>query len=279
MFQSIFPHVFSNAYSPTAPSDDSPVIVADKNAILVNEEGGRISFPTLRDFDGLKDAQYLFDIDGSAFFGITDGVEAISKDLPEGFRFADAHELRACSPKYSVFAGVTGWRLTTWYSDNKFCGRCGSRRVHSVSERALICPECGSTVYPRIDPAVIIGVTDKDRLLLTKYSGRSYKRYALVAGYCETGETAEETVRREVMEEVGLKVDNIRYYKSQPWPFSGSLLFGYFCDVTGSREIRRDPNELSEAEWRARDEIDIKDDGVSLTNEMIAAFKEGNYES
>ena len=90
--------------------------------------------------------------------------------------------------------------------------------------------------FPKISPAVIIGLTHKNRLLLSKYAGRTYKKYALLAGYTEIGETVEETVSREVMEEVGLPVKNIRYYKSQPWPFSSTVLMGFFCDLDGDDE-------------------------------------------
>lgn len=86
-------------------------------------------------------------------------------------------------------------------------------------------------VFPKISPAVIVAVTDNDRVLLTKYAGRTYKNYALVAGFNEAGETIEQTVRREVMEEVGLKVKNLKYYKSQPWGLSGSLLSGFFVSL------------------------------------------------
>ena len=110
------------------------------------------------------------------------------------------------------------------------------------------CPKCGQMEYPKICPAVIIAVTDKNRLLLSKYAGRTYKRYALLAGFTEIGETLEETVKREVMEEVGLKVTNIRYYKSQPWSFSDTLLAGFFCDLEEPGQIRLDENELALAE-------------------------------
>ena len=112
--------------------------------------------------------------------------------------------------------------------------------------------------------------------MLTKYADREYKRYALIAGFSEVGETIEDTVRREVMEEVGLKVRDLRFYKSQPWPFSDSLLMGFFCDLDGSDEIRLDVNELSEARWVDREDLDIEFDGVSLTNEMIIRFKEND---
>jgi NAD+ diphosphatase len=139
----------------------------------------------------------------------------------------------------------------------------------------LSCPACGNTVFPRINPAVIVGVTDKNRLLLTKYRGRAYKNYALVAGFTEIGESFEETVAREVFEETGLSVKNIRYYKSQPWGFADDILAGYFCEVDGNTEITMDSGELSVAEWVERDDIHVTFDDTSLTNEMICAFKDG----
>ena len=98
----------------------------------------------------------------------------------------------------------------------------------------------------------------------------------MIAGFCEIGETIEDTVRREVMEEAGLKAANIRYYKSQPWGFASNLLFGVICDIEGSDEIKvQDTNEVAEAVWLTRDEIHKRYNGVSLTNEMIALFKYG----
>ena len=129
-------------------------------------------------------------------------------------------------------------------------------------------------IYPRIAPAVIIAVTDGDRLVMSKYAGRSYTRFALLAGFIEIGETAEEAVAREVMEEVGLKVKNIRYYGSQPWGIAGNLSIGYFCDLDGDDTIRIDENELSEAGWYHRDSLPAKDDGISITREMIRIFGE-----
>ena len=115
---------------------------------------------------------------------------------------------------------------------------------------------------------------------MTKYSDqRDGTRYALIAGFAEVGETLEETVRREVMEEVGLKVKNISYYKSQPWSFSDTLLLGFFCELDGSDMITMDTRELSTAEWVSREDMEIKDDGISLTYEMMSVFKENGKEA
>ena len=137
------------------------------------------------------------------------------------------------------------------------------------------CPACGNMIFPRIAPAVIIALVDGDRILMSQYANRNYKRYALLAGFIEIGETAEEAVAREVMEEVGLKVKNIRYYKSQPWGIAGNLSLGYFCDLDGEDAIRLDENELAMADWYHRDAIDAEDDGISLTREMMRIFSEG----
>jgi NAD+ diphosphatase len=139
----------------------------------------------------------------------------------------------------------------------------------------LKCPDCGNMMFPVICPAVIIAVTDGDRILLSKYAGRSYTRYALLAGFTEIGETLEQTVAREVMEEVGLKVRNIRYYKSQPWGIDGGLLMGFYCDLDGSDKVHIDKTELSLAQWHYRGKLPAHDDGISLTREMMRIFDEG----
>lgn len=142
-------------------------------------------------------------------------------------------------------------------------------------ERMLFCSECGNIEYPKIMPAVIVGIVNENRLLLSQYANREHKRYALIAGFSEIGETIEQTVQREVMEEVGLRVKNIRYYKSQPWSFSDSLLMGFYADLDGSEEITLDHKELAMAQWFDRSEIPVSEITGSLTNEMILSFKKG----
>ena len=164
-------------------------------------------------------------------------------------------------------------QLSSWYKGRRYCPCCVSALEHSTKERMLYCPNCGQVEYPKICPAVIVCVIHKDKILLTKYAGRAYTKYALIAGFTEIGESIEDTVRREVMEEVGLRVKNIRYYKSQPWSFSDTLLMGFFCEVDGDDTIRLDETELSVAEWHVAQEVP-EDDGVSLTREMMRVFRE-----
>lgn len=184
--------------------------------------------------------------------------------------------LRRTKPKEECYAGETAYHLYVWYRDNSFCGRCGEHLEYSHKERAMICPSCGNVVYPKIAPAVIVGILNPsgDKIVMTRYAGREYKGHALVAGFCEIGETAEDTVRREVLEEVGLHVRNIRYYKSQPWGFDSNLLFGYYCTADEDEPIHMDDGELAKAVWVSRDEIGEEERNLSLTAEMIMHFKE-----
>ena len=99
--------------------------------------------------------------------------------------------------------------------------------------------------------------------------------YALIAGFTEIGETLEETVAREVMEEAGIKVKNIKYYKSQPWGMAQDILMGFYCEVDGDDTIHMDKNELRYAEWVNREDVELQPNNLSLTNEMMQVFKEG----
>ena len=141
--------------------------------------------------------------------------------------------------------------------------------------RALKC-SCGNLVFPVIAPAVIVGVIHEDKILVTRYAGREFKGLALIAGFCEIGETAEDTVRREVMEEAGLRVKNIRYFASQPWGFASNLLLGYYAELDGSDEIHLDEEELQSAVWVSRTELEpVVENRLSLTGTMIERFRLG----
>ncbi len=133
------------------------------------------------------------------------------------------------------------------------------------------------SIYPRICPAVIVAVRHGDKLLVSKYAGREYKNIALLAGFAEVGETIEETVHREVMEEVGIKVKNLQFYKSQPWCFTDTLLFGFFCDLDGDDTLKVDHGELATAGWIDRQDIPEDTEKASLTMEMMTLFKQGVY--
>ena len=269
-----------NQYHESNPRPEDLVLCMRKGDILIcRDSTDHLALPSWEQVNacckdwhrwGGMQTQFIFSLQGQDYY-LWMGEAG---NVP-GFAYEAAAALRQVVSKNICFAAMTGWHLFTWYRNNQFCGRCGAKTEHDHKERMLRCPHCGNMIFPRIAPAVIIALIDGDRLMLSKYAGRSYTRFALLAGFIEIGETAEECVTREVMEEVGLKVKNIRYYKSQPWGIAGNLQIGYFCDLDGSDEITLDKNELSEADWYDRNNLPAKDDGISLTREMIRIFSEG----
>lgn len=257
-----FKEKFDNQYKPFTPSDDDSVICFCGKDILISLNNGKLKYPSAAEIESV--GQYLFTIDDKRYF------LGISSAFGE-YEYMHYTVLRTAMPGFLAFAGVAAFQLNNWYNDNKFCGRCARHMYHSKTERSMLC-SCGNTVYPKISPAVIVGIMSNNRICLTKYN-RPNARWSLVAGFNEIGETIEQTVHREVMEETGLKVKNLRYYKSQPWGFTSTLLYGFFCEADGDDTIRIDNDELKAGKWFSAEEIDFDDDGLSLTREMIDKFK------
>ena len=303
MIQDIYPSRLNNQYTAYSPVDEDIVFFFQGSSLRAKyEDEETLVYPQYKEFvKGIilqenKDSVdnytfiYLLSVDDTRYFLAEKKGEllkgqyigemadaSIHKEyaaVVEGFDFVGVNSFRKAKPKATAFAAITAYHIYGWYRDNHFCGRCGGPTVHDSKERMVRCTSCGNMIFPKICPAVIVAVTDNDRILLTKYAGRMYRNYALIAGFNEAGETLEQTVEREVMEEVGLKVKNIRYYKSQPWGLSGSLLSGFFCELDGDDKITLQEDELSLGTWVKADELDLEDDGISLTREMIIKFRD-----
>lgn len=280
MIQEIKPHKMDIAFQECAMEEHSRVLFFHEGKILVINRGNDVDFLQCREVaDCVGDAHYLFSLDGDSLFRVElkdkEEFEKLNEELTRrklAFAWQGRSFFRTAQPKERAFAAITAMHLDGWYRKNRLCGVCGTELERDHRERAMVCPVCGNVVYPRINPAVIVAVTDGTKLLLTKYRDREYKRYALVAGFVEIGETLEETVQREVMEETGLKVKNIRYYKSQPWGFTDNILVGFYCEVDGASDIVMDREELSVAEWVECADIEVRPEDLSLTNEMICKF-------
>jgi NAD+ diphosphatase len=273
MIQDIAPNQFNNAYHNELPLNNSFVLYFEGQTVLIAIKEDEIHFPIYSEWNSQNSLlTYLFSIDERTYFL----ADTSPEELPTGYQMEPIQIFRTSNPRHTAFAGITAYQLNNWYKSHSFCGKCGDKMVHDKKERMLQCNKCGQMEYPKIAPAVIVAVTDGDKLLMSKYAQGNYKRYALLAGFAEIGETIEETVTREVMEEVGLKVKNIRYYKSQPWSFSDTLLLGFYAELDGDPTITLDEEELSEAVWVERDKIDVEFDNLSLTNEMIVHFKNRN---
>ena len=310
MIQDIAPHALRIEYRMDAePAEESPIFLFKGGEMLFIREETRYRLPRKKEIVFDLPSTFLFRLDGEDCFlqllpeetelCLSDAVgsgrienaaagtgraegsgNAASVCRREDFQNVECLTMRglrgkADVPREQLFAAWTAGQLGRWYAGNRFCGACGSPTEHGAKERSLVCPRCGRTVYPRINPAIIAAVTNGDEIVLTRYRGTRSSFNALVAGFVEIGETLEDTVRREVMEETGLRVKNLRYYKSQPWGIADDLLAGFFCEVDGPTEIHMDAEELSLAQWTRREDVVLQPDDASLTNEMMRIFRDG----
>ena len=277
MIQDIAPKKLDNQYHPERRIGQSGTVLhfLGRKLLCRVAEDSTLFLPTYAEFAGVEsEYTYLFAVDGQNYF-LCRSENELSVD---GCEYQDINLFRTVQPRDIAYAAVTGFHLASWYSDNRFCGRCGTPTEHDGELRMLKCPKCGNMIFPKIMPSVIVAVTNGDKLLLTRYNRPNAKLTALVAGFTEIGETVEDTVHREVMEEAGLRVKNLRYYKTQPWGIStGGLLVGFWCEVDGDDTIHIDDVELAEARWLTREELQATytDAGIALTGEMIQQFIEG----
>ena len=292
MIQDIEPKIFDNAYKKIQPGADDPVFVFKgqskrNDRVLMKVDEGDMIFPTVGEMKAWgaveEDFTYLFSIDEEKYFlymnfdKLSAQSSASQENIPEEtgeYSWERIVRFRRNLPQYRCFAGMTAYHLYDWYRANQYCGRCGRKAVHDQKERMMRC-SCGNMIFPKIAPAVIIGLRHGDSLMMSRYAGREYKGRALLAGFCEIGETPEQTVVREVMEEVGLRAKNVTYYASQPWGFDSNLLLGYYCDLDGDSEITLDKEELASARFVAREDIEYDPNLLSLTATMIEAFRKG----
>jgi NAD+ diphosphatase len=174
--------------------------------------------------------------------------------------------------------------LAEWHSSHHFCPRCGGRLRSTNAGHVLVCDQCGRQQFPRSDPAVIMMVTDEagERALLGRQAAWPPGRFSTLAGFVDPGESLEEAVVREVMEEVGVEVTDVTYYGNQPWPFPQSLMVGFFARAT-TTEIRVDQDEIEDARWFTREEMRqqaedgslVLPGGISISRSLVEAWYGG----
>lgn len=186
MIQDIFPYELKNEFAFITPESNadtnSRILIFNNNKVMVRVNNGKIEYPTDAD---IKETDihpiYLFKIDNTEYYlGSSNDRFSFDDDFTLGdYVYEQISLFRNVTPKHDAFAGVTGYQLYNWYRDNRFCGRCGSEMSHSDKERMMHCEHCNNMVYPRINPAIIVAVTSGDRILLTRYAGRDYKKYEI----------------------------------------------------------------------------------------------------
>ena len=270
-----------NRYSPslapeTANNEPAWFFVFNRDRLLVKAVDETLSAPLKTTVDALNlkivTKYYLGKLDGCDCYCIeTDETE----NLPEGMLFKTFISLLGRIDAEIFTLAGRAFHILTWDKKTRFCGRCGSSTEMKHDERAKVCPKCGNVIYPKISPAVIVGVIKENEILLAHAKNFRENWLSIIAGFVEPGETFEECIKREVFEEVGIKVKNLKYFGSQPWPFPDSLMVGFTAEYE-SGEITVDGTEISAAGWYTCDNMPSRPTSASIAGQIINWFRAEN---
>jgi NAD+ diphosphatase len=193
------------------------------------------------------------------------GPESIA---PAGSKFAGLRSLFSSMQSDELSIALRSKQLLEWDRTHRFCGACGTPTIRETTERVRRCPACGLSAYPRISPAMMCLVTRGDEILLARNVNFPPGRYSALAGFLEAGESIEDAVHREVHEEVGIEVSNLRYFASQSWPFPHSLMIAFTAEYAGG-ELTPNRIEIAEAEWFSKDRLPQLPPRVSIARALI----------
>jgi NAD+ diphosphatase len=245
-----------------------------KDTLLVEKKNDKVSIPFFDDISRLNvplyNILYLGRLDLHPCFA----VEYPNPDsCSENLSFTGLRQLFNVLEEDLFWLAARAYHLISWDKNSSFCGRCGEKTLPHETEHAKACPRCGMMTYPKISPAIIVAITKDDKILLAESNRFTSKFHSVLAGFVEPGENLEECVVREVMEEVGIRVKNIAYFGSQPWPFPDSLMLGFTAEYAGG-EIHIDPTELSSADWFAADSLPEIPGPISIARRLIDNFKQ-----
>ena len=211
------------------------------------------------------------------YVGMLDGIPAFSAEIDPNASLPENARASSLRGLFNRIDATLWWvagravQLVDWDRTHQFCGRCATPMETSDLEHVKICPNCDLRNYPRLSPAVIVAVRKGDRLLLAHNERHPDGFYTVLAGFVEAGETLEETVKREIKEEVGIDVMNIEYFGSQPWAFPNSLMIGFTAEYAGGEFVYED--EIEHAAWYRPSEMPPFPPSPSIANALIEDFR------
>ena len=270
---------------PAGQSDPALWLLFRGSELLVKEEEGNVALPRLgtpKDLGlALLREQYLGTLTMQNVAIPSYAGELEAGEPPPGMHYYSLRQLFGRLP--DPYLGLAGRavQIIDWDRTHRYCSRCGTPVEQVLHERAKKCPSCGLTSYPRLSPAMIVSVerlsAGGTELLLARNNRHPSGFYSVLAGFVEPGESLEECVRREVCEEVGLEIQNIRYFGSQPWPFPNSLMIAFTADYAGGT-ISLEEEELADAGWFSADALPPVPPPVSIARQLIDAFVARNVE-
>lgn len=245
-------------------------------SLLVKKEENALKIPILDEIKKLdvahEDEFFIGKLSDQACFAIEAASEFI---LPDNYELIPLGEFGAVVNEELFLAAGRANQILNWNKTHKFCGKCGSKTQNKKDELAKICSNCNHVMYPVICPAIIVAVTKGDQILLAHNANFKNNMYSLIAGFVEAGEDLKSTVEREVLEEIGIKVKNIKYFSSSPWSFPNSLMIGFFAEYE-SGEIQVDGKEIVHADWFTKDNFPNIPKKHTVARKIIDKFVEKN---
>lgn len=261
---------FSPGITPASPANElSFYFLFSGNKLLLRLVDDLITIPTSADLDLIE-----IKLSSKLYMGEASESPCFTGEIEQDLALPEGLILRGIRQLYDLFNedvfNIAGFafQLVHWNNTHRFCGQCGTPTDHKIDERAKVCPKCGLMCFPRISPAIIVAIVKDTQLLLARGKNFSKDFYSILAGFVEAGESLEACIEREVMEEVGLKIKNIKYFASQPWPFPNSLMLGFTAEYA-SGEIIVDQKEIVEAGWFTVDNLPNIPDKSSIARQLI----------
>jgi NAD+ diphosphatase len=246
----------------------------EENRLLVCQEPSSVTIPCLTDFSDLGctvlSQHYLGHLEHTHCYAVE---LAKGTSPPAGMSFEGLRQVYGRLDEDLFWVATRAVQIVDWGRTHLFCGRCGTPLRTKTTERAKECPTCGQLHFPRLAPAIIVLVERGHELLLARSRHFLPGMYSVLAGFVEPGESLEEAVVREVKEEVGVDVKNIKYFGSQPWPFPHSLMIGFTATYAGG-EIRLDDTEIEDAGWFTADHLPQIPGKISIARKLIDWFVE-----
>lgn len=244
-----------------------------RTRLLVHVTDDALGVPHAERFEELgvtaKQQYYLGRYDGRPCYA----VDLVEETAPDAMDFKDLRQVYGSLEEDLFVLGGRAVQIVEWDRTHQYCGRCGCKTYTKDNERVKVCPECKLMNYPRLSPAVIMAVEKGDQLLLARSAHFPTGMFSVLAGFVEPGETIEECVVREVKEEVGITVCNVRYVASQPWPFPNSLMLGFTAEYLDG-DLNLDPAEIAEAGWFTAEALPSIPGRISIARRLIDRFLE-----
>ena len=258
---------------PSKESDEALWFVYHQDRLLIRTGNNGCHVPRLHDLNPFQPCLIR-----KQFLGFLDEIPCYAAELSDNNTVSDPFALKSLRTLFFgqleeeiVWIAGQANQLVDWNRSHQFCGKCGRQTEDGQDERAKICPRCHLVNYPRVSPAVIVAVIRNNQILLANNIRFKSGYYSVLAGFVEPGENLEQCVAREIKEEVGISVTNIRYFASQPWPFPNSLMVAFLAEFAGG-EITTDNTEISEAAWFTADNLPSIPPRITIARQLIDWF-------